>query len=303
MKEFQVIELIKEALGESAEADWIRRGIGDDAAVVAWSPGMDIVSSIDSFLPDRHFPADAPADLVGYRAIMASFSDLAAMGARPKYGLISLSIDKTNGSGIDWILDFARGCACAANKIGVALCGGNMSNGPLSISVSVHGEVETNRACLRAGGRPGDFIYVSGPLGSAAACVRLNDLVPVDSHNLSPPQEAFYKPSARFDMSKYLESASSAIDISDGLVQDLNHILQSSRCGASLESKLIPLGDSAELEDGLFGGDDYELIFTSSEELRSVDKIGQLTRELGIRIDGEAITPRGFDHFLNQPES
>ena len=177
-----------------------------------------------------------------------------------------------------------------------------MSNGPLSISVSVHGEVKTNRACLRAGGRPGDFIYVSGPLGSAAACVRLNDLVPADSHNLSPPQAAFYRPSARFDMSKYLESASSAIDISDVLVQDLNHILQSSRCGASLESKLIPLGDSAELEDGLFGGDDYELIFTSSEDLGSINKIGQLTEELGIRIDGEAITPRGFDHFLNQPE-
>ena len=146
--------MIKEALGESAEADWIRLGIGDDAALVACSPGMDIVSSIDSFLPERHFPSDAPADLVGYRAIMASFSDLAAMGAHPKYGLISLTIDKTNGSGIDWILDFARGCADAANKIGVALCGGNMSNGPLSISVSVHGEVETNKACLRAGGRP-----------------------------------------------------------------------------------------------------------------------------------------------------
>ena len=105
-------------------------------------------------------------------------------------------------------------------------------------------EVETNKACLRAGGRPGDFIYVSGPLGSAAACVRLNDLIPADSYNLSPRQEAFYRPSARFDMSKYLKTASSAIDISDGLVQDLNHILESSRCGASLESKLIPLGDS-----------------------------------------------------------
>ena len=171
MKEFQVIELIKEALAESAEADWIRLGIGDDAAVVACSPGMDIVSSIDSFLPDRHFPSDAPADLVGSRAIMASFSDLAAMGAQPKYGLISLTIDRTNRSGVDWIEDFARGCACAANKIGVALCGGNMSSGPLSISVSVHGEVEANKSCQRAGGRPGDFIYVSGPLGSAAACV------------------------------------------------------------------------------------------------------------------------------------
>ncbi len=303
MREFQVIELIKEALGESAEADWIRLGIGDDATLVACSPGMNIVSSIDSFLPERHFPSGAPADLVGYRAIMASFSDLAAMGAHPKYGLISLTIEKTNGSGIDWILDFSRGCARAANKIGVALCGGNMSNGPLSISVSVHGEVETNKACLRAGGRPGDFIYVSGPLGSAAACVRLNDLVPADSHNLSPTQEAFYRPSARFDMRKYLETASSAIDISDGLVQDLNHILESSSCGASLESKLIPLGDSAELEDGLYGGDDYELIFTSPEDLGSVNKIGRLTKEFGIRVDGEAIRPRGFDHFLSQPES
>ena len=104
-------------------------------------------------------------------------------------------------------------------------------------------------------------------------------------------------------MSKYLESASSAIDISDGLVQDLNHILQSSCCGASLESKLIPLGDSAELEDGLFGGDDYELIFTSPEDLGSVNKIGRLTKELGIRVDGEAVRPRGFDHFSSQPES
>ena len=303
MKEFQAIDLIKEALAESVEAEWIRLGIGDDAAIVACSPGMDVVSSIDSFLPDKHFPSNAPGDLIGYRAIMASFSDLAAMGAYPKYGLISLTIDRATGSGIDWILDFARGCACAANKIGVALCGGNMSKGPLSISVSVHGEVETDKACLRSGGRPGDFIYVSGPLGSAAACVRLGDLIPADSHNLSPPQEAFYRPAARFDMSKYLKTASSAIDISDGLVQDLNHILESSCCGASLESKLIPLGDSAELEDGLFGGDDYELIFTSSEDLRSVDKIGQLTKELGIRVDGEAITPSGFDHFLNEPES
>ena len=303
MKEFQVIDLIKEALAESVEAEWIRLGIGDDAAIVACSPGMDVVSSIDSFLPDKHFPSNAPGDLIGYRAIMASFSDLAAMGAHPKYGLISLTIDRTNGPTIDWISDFARGCACAANKIGVALCGGNMSKGPLSISVSVHGEVETNKACLRSGGRPGDFIYVSGPLGSAAACVRLNDLVPANSNNLSPPQEAFYRPSARFDMSKYLKTASSAIDISDGLVQDLNHILESSCCGASLESKLIPLGDSAELEDGLFGGDDYELIFTSAEDLGSVDKIGKLTRELGIRVDGESITPRGFDHFVNEPGS
>jgi thiamine-monophosphate kinase len=160
-----------------------------------------------------------------------------------------------------------------------------------------------DKACLRTGGRPGDFIYVSGPLGSAAACVRLNDLVPADAHNLSPTQEAFYRPYARFDMSKYLKRASSAIDISDGLVQDLNHILENSGCGASLESKLIPLGNSAVLEDGLFGGDDYELIFTSSEDLGSVDKIGQLTREPGIRIDGEVITPRGFDHFLEEPES
>ena len=303
MKEFQVIELIKEALAESAEADWIRVGIGDDAAVVSCSPGMDIVSSIDSFLPGRHFPVDAPAHLVGYRAIMASFSDLAAMGAEPKYGLISLTIDGINQSGIDWILDFTRGCSSAANKIGVALCGGNMSRGALSISISVHGEVDKNKACQRAGGQPGDFIYVSGPLGSAAACVRRNELVPVEPNNLSPAQEAFYRPSARFDMSKYLESASSAIDISDGLVQDLNHILERSCCGASLESNLIPLGDSAELEDGLFGGDDYELLFTSSKDLASVDKIGRLTKELGIRVDGEAVDPRGFDHFSIEFES
>ena len=302
MKEFQVIDLIKEALAESVEAGWIRLGIGDDAAIVAFSPGMDVVSSIDTFLPDRHFPSNAPAELVGYRAIMASFSDLAAMGAQPKYGLISLTIDRSNESGIDWILNFAQGCACAANKIGVVLCGGNLSKGPLSISVSAHGEVECNKACLRSGGKPGDFIYVSGPLGSAAACVRLNDLVPVDPHNLSASQKAFYKPSARFDMSKCLETASSAIDVSDGLVQDLNHILESSSCGASLESKLIPLGDSAELEDGLFGGDDYELIFTSSEDLEFFDKIGRLTKEPGIRVDGEAITPRGFDHFSDELE-
>ena len=178
-----------------------------------------------------------------------------------------------------------------------------MSRGALSISISVHGEVDKNKACQRAGGQPGDFIYVSGPLGSAAACVRRNELVPVEPNNLSPAQEAFYRPSARFDMSKYLESASSAIDISDGLVQDLSHILERSCCGASLESNLIPLGDSAELEDGLFGGDDYELLFTSSKDLASVDKIGRLTKELGIRVDGEAVDPRGFDHFSIEFES
>ena len=145
----------------------------DDAAVITATPGLSQVASIDTLLPDVHFPAAAPPQLIGYRSLMVSFSDLAAMGAVPRYCLVSLSMDESQAAlGSAWVEALAQGMAAAAKELGVYVCGGNLSRGPLNIVVSVHGEIEPGRPLLRSTGSPGLGIYVTGPLGAAAACVR-----------------------------------------------------------------------------------------------------------------------------------
>ena len=187
--------------------------------------------------------------------------------------------------------------AAAAQETHTALCGGNVSRGPLSISVSVHGEVEAGQARLRSTAAAGEGLYVSGPLGSAAACVRTNQLLPVTADALNAEQHAYYRPMARFDCQPDILAATSAIDISDGLLQDLAHVLQASGCGANLNAHDIPLGQGADLQDALAGGDDYQLLFSSSIVPTVGICIGELTSEPGIRLDGKDIAANGYQHF------
>ena len=183
-----LIDSIANALGDSATAPWIRVGIGDDAAVMRARDGFDQVASIDTLVADVHFPNNAP-ELIGYRALMVSLSDLAAMAAVPRYALVALTLPEVAGDTCQqWVQRLASGMAAAAQETHTALCGGNVSRGPLSISVSVHGEVEAGQARLRSTAAAGEGLYVSGPLGSAAACVRTNQLLPVttaDAQTLS----------------------------------------------------------------------------------------------------------------------
>ncbi len=298
MNEFALIDSIATALGDSATAPWIRVGIGDDAAVMRARDGFDQVASIDTLVADVHFPNNAPPELIGYRALMVSLSDLAAMAAVPRYALVALTLPEVAGDTCQqWVQRLASGMAAAAQETHTALCGGNVSRGPLSISVSVHGEVEAGQARLRSSAAAGEGLYVSGPLGSAAACVRTNQLLPVTADALNAEQHAYYRPMARFDCQPDILAATSAIDISDGLLQDLAHVLQASGCGANLYAHDIPLGQGADLQDALAGGDDYQLLFSSSIVPTVGICIGELTSEPGIRLDGKDIAANGYQHF------
>ena len=293
--EFALIDAIVEGLGDRATGDWVSVGPGDDAAVIKATPGLAQVASIDTLLPDVHFPAAAPAQLIGYRALMVSFSDLAAMRAAPRYCLVSLSMDESQGAA--WVASLACGMADAARELGVYVCGGNLTRGPLNIAVSVHGEVEHQHLLRRSEGQPGQQLSVTGVLGAAAACVRTGQMLPVDPKALTPLQHAYYRPRARFDVAAMVQAASAGLDISDGLSQDLAHLCAASGCGAALQSLSIPIGAGATLEDALFGGDDYELLVASNEALPGAYTIGVLTAEPGLTLDGAPFAAKGFDHF------
>jgi len=295
--EFALIDIIVEAMGDRAQGEWVRLGPGDDAAVIATTPGFDQVASIDVLVPDVHFPAQAPAFLIGYRALMISLSDLAAMGATPRYCIVALTLTEADVGDGSWLAELSRGMAQAARDSGTYICGGNMTRGPLNIAVSAHGEVARGCEVRRSGGRPGDKIYVSGPLGGAGACLRQDMLLPVQVDAMSELQKAYYKPQARFDWQQDLSSASCGIDISDGLLQDLGHLTKASGCGAKLIEENIPLTAGASLADALNASDDYQLLFASAQVHLEAFHIGELCAKSGIWLNDKPIDIKGYKHF------
>jgi thiamine-monophosphate kinase len=296
--EFELIDAIVEALGPAAGGAWIRTGPGDDAAVIELSPGCDAVASIDTLIPDVHFPAGAPAELIGYRALMVALSDLAAMAADPRYVLVSLTLPEVKPA---WVHDLTCGMSAAALRCGVSVCGGNITRGPLNIAVSVHGQVPAGAATLRSGAAVGEGVYVSGPLGGAAAAVRLAQLMPCDAEHLSALQSAYYRPLARFDCAGAMrDQATAALDISDGLIADLTHLARASNVSVDVNASLVPVHAGAELRDALFGGDDYEIVCTSAHDLRGFTRIGQVhscTGSAAVSVDGEGPEGSGYRHF------
>jgi thiamine-monophosphate kinase len=295
--EFALIDIIVEAMGDRAQGEWVHLGPGDDAAVITTTPGFDQVASIDVLVPDVHFPARAPAFLIGYRALMVSLSDLAAMGAAPRYCVVALTLTESDVGDGSWLAELSRGMAQAARDSGTYICGGNMTRGPLNIAVSANGEVAHGSEIRRSGGRPDDKIYVSGPLGGASACLRQDMLLPVQVEAMNELQKAYYKPRARFDWQQRLSSASCAIDISDGLLQDLGHLTKASGCGARLVQEKIPLTDGASLADALNASDDYQLLFASDQPHPDAFHIGELCTEKGIWLNGKSIDIKGYKHF------
>ena len=303
MGEFALISDILEALGDRAAVSpqamkTVVVPPGDDATVVTPTPGWQHVASIDSFLANVHFPEKAPPELIGYRVLMASLSDLAAMAATPRYALVALSMEaallKQDES---WHCRLALGMAEAAREADMYICGGNLSQGPLAITVSVHGEVAEGCALLRSTGRAGHGLYVSGTLGGASACLRLGQTNIESLDNLTPLQACYFRPKARFDLLDEVGKASACIDISDGLLQDLGHLCDASSCGAKLQGGAIPLAPGATLEDALRGGDEYQLLLASEVPLLGCQRIGQLTEEVGIWLDEQQISADGYNHF------
>lgn len=286
-------------------------GIGDDCALIEANPAMQQAISVDTSIAGRHFPQDADAYFIARRALNVSVSDLAAMGAIPRWFTLAISLPDMNAA---WLERFSEGLFSAAKDANIQLIGGDTTKSrELSITIQVHGEVEKGQALKRSGAQVGDTIYVTGVLGSAAAGLDLYQQGERAGNLLS----AYLDPVPQLSKGRaLLKVASSCIDISDGLLGDLSHILAASHCAAQLDLAAIPLaqdnierfGKVRALNWALNGGDDYQLCFTSQlsqaqllEQGIEAFAIGTICQGTGITcinaLAGVDCTIRGFDHF------
>jgi thiamine-monophosphate kinase len=294
-------------------------GIGDDAALLRVPQGMDLAVSIDTLVAGVHFfPDISPADL-GHKVLAVNLSDLAAMGAEPAWATLALTLPEVDDH---WIGEFCRGFSELATYHDLELIGGDTTSGPLSITVQVHGLLPTTKGLRRGGGQVGDDIYVTGTLGDAALALE-GRRKGVDREDLQPLLRRLERPTPRVEAGLALRDiASSAVDVSDGLVADLGHILTASGVGARLELDKLPLSSAvtSALRGGedwsivIAGGDDYELCFTLPARHRS--RVEAISRELGVKMtrigiieeqsglrcylpDGSPWMPKhaGYEHF------
>ena len=316
MKEFELIEnIFKRASMASIEGrqDLIL-GIGDDCAQVQVPAGQHLVFSMDTLVEGRHFPFDADPAAIGYRAVASCVSDLAAMGAKPAFFTLGLTLPDSDPQ---WLAAFAEGMAELAEPIGLVLVGGDTTKGPLTISLQVHGYIEPEFVISRAGAKVGDDVYVTGVLGDAAPAVHImTGEMMVKGDLYEHFYEAYWRPESRLIAARALKRVvSSMLDISDGLVQDIQHILKASGVGAHIDSSLIPISDvlkqwqpDSALTLALTGGDDYELCFTAPvsarEEVSLITqtlhlpclRVGQIT-ESGFEVEGYDGQFEGWQHF------
>jgi len=260
------------------------KGIGDDAAILHPESGYDLIAAADVLNEGIHFPKSTSPHAIGYKALAVNLSDLAAMGAEPLWFTMTLSLPEANE---DWLSEFSRGLFEIADQFGISLVGGDTVKGPLSIGIHVLGRVPEGMALRRDGAKPGDKIYVSGNLGGAALALKRGS----SGHSVDKDlQKKLDYPEPRIDLGRRLLGvANSCIDISDGLLADLCHILEVSSKGAEILAKSIPLSEFCqEIAQGsvpdcaLNGGDDYELCFTVPKE--KSDELNKIISDSGIQI-------------------
>jgi len=296
-------------------------GIGDDAALLAVTPGHELVASTDVMVEGAHFFPDVEPDSLGHKALAVNLSDLAAMGATPKWAMLALTLPKADEA---WLEGFASGFFALAAEHDVDLIGGDTARGPRNICVQIMGEIPHGRALRRDGAKVGDDVWVSGHVGDAAAAVaHLKGDLKLRGSLLAHCLARLNRPAPRVALGRMLVGvANSAIDISDGLVADLGHICESSGVGAAIEfaavpcsAELMPLrGHALVTRAILAGGDDYELCFTALAGRRSaidalsgqtglaLTRIGRIVAGKGVVVVDQADKPMsvkdgGFDHF------
>jgi thiamine-monophosphate kinase len=301
-------------------------GIGDDAAVLRAPADRELVVTTDALIEGAHFLPGAAAHSLGHRALAVNLSDLAAMGAEPAWALVSLVLPSADEA---WLRDFAAGFDALARTHGVALVGGNLSRGPLSITVQVTGFALPGQSLLRSGGQPGDWLFVSGTLGDARAGRLLTDHNPAVSRLDAAPLQAlrrrFEYPEPRIALGRALRGlASACMDLSDGLWADLPRLAAASGCAAQVRVLDLPLSPALKIlygarawQQALEGGEDYELLFSApAERVGAIEALGaqlglpltacgQLRRGAGIELLGETgviqFSASSFDHFAASP--
>ncbi len=296
-------------------------GIGDDAALLSITPGNALAVSTDMLVSGRHFFPDADPYFLGRKALAVNLSDMAAMGAKPRWATLSLALPNADEA---WLLPFSNGFFSIADEYGVELIGGDTTQGALNICVQIMGEVEADQALRRDGAKIGDDIWVSGALGAAACALsHLQGKLSLSADELAQCAQRLHNPAPRVGLGLALRGiASSAVDISDGLLADLGHILRRSGVGAVIRLRDIPCSNELRPyfsgapgpQALLAGGDDYELCFTAppthavaiaeiAAQLRlPLTAIGQTIagRELIVHDDNGAaldLDRKGFDHF------
>lgn len=317
MGEFELIRHYFAAAACAQAADGVVLGIGDDCALLQVPAGEQLAVSTDTLVAGVHFPAGAPGELLGQRALAVSVSDLAAMGATPLGFTLALTLPEVCS---DWLADFTAGLESMARQCGVGLVGGDTTRGPLSLTLTVFGRVPAGQALTRAGARPGDLLCVGSDLGNGAGALPF-----VLGERAEQPGSAellahYWSPAPQLQLGQALRGlATAALDISDGLLADCGHIARASGVALFVEQQRLPLSaallactdnDDAARQLALGGGDDYVLAFTLPAEkldvLRAmgqpVQVIGRVEAGQGVHLldaGGRAIEPRhsGYQHF------
>ena len=329
MGEFDLIERYFKAPARAMQGQsGVNLGIGDDCALLQPSSGMQIAISSDMLVEGRHFLSTVDPAKLGHKALAVNLSDLAACGAKPMAFTLALSLPKVDEV---WLDGFSKGLLALAQEHHCALIGGDTTQGPLNICITVFGEVPQGHALLRSGAQVGDDIYVSGHVGDARLALEVfrgNIELPAD--DFKHARARMETPTSRVALGIALRGiATSCIDISDGMVGDLGHILRASNCGAQLDTEIainliavqaINTRDMGQfyiknaLKYVLAGGDDYELLFTAPSNQRQavlaaassadtkITRIGQIQAEAGLRLvdaNGHMVPNdfASFDHF------
>lgn len=319
MKEFAIIDNFFQSNGYQRKD--VLLGIGDDCAITQVPAGQSLVITTDTLVENVHFLPDAPASAVAHKAVAVNLSDLASMGAEPAWLSLSLSIPKYDQS---WLASFSQTLHELGEYYSVQLIGGDTVQGPLSITITAHGFVPVGQGLTRSGAKPGDLVYVTGTLGDAGVGLEIMK----GQRKVSRTCHDFLVNRLNYPSPRLLAGtgirriASACIDLSDGIKSDLQHVLDASSCGVQLQVERLPISialkEAVGLEHAyryaLTAGDDYELLFTVSEEQRanleialanynvSATCIGQLNGKTGtmtLKLNDQPYTldADGFEHF------
>lgn len=320
LSEFELIQSCFADQAASQQHPDVRLGIGDDCAILKPAVGQDLLITVDTLVAGVHFPENLSPYHIAYRSLVVNLSDLAAMGAIPAWFTLALTLP---GADEVWLREFSRGLFDAANRYSISLVGGDTTRGPLSITIQAQGYALADQALRRDGAQPGDRIYVSGSVGDAGAGLQR---FLAGKPEEDPLVQRFISPSPRLALGRSLLGvASAAIDISDGLLADLGHILERSQRGAEIRSDWVPVstplqeaaGKAQALQLALSAGDDYELCFCvppdkvemleviAEQTQVALSQVGVITSAGGLKVLGcsgleMAVAKTGYQHFEMQ---